>query len=326
MSIFVTRQINPKGINILKEHFQHVEIWPEDRPCPREIILEKAKEVDALLTLLTDKIDEEVLSNQNLKIVSQSAVGIDNIDVKSATAHNVVVCNTPGVLTESCADLAWALIMSVARRVVESYCFVQEGKWVSYDPNGFLGTDVFGATIGIIGPGRIGQAVARRSLGFKMKILYHGPHQKGELDQIGGIYSSLEDLLKESDFIVLTCPLKPDTRHLINEERLKMMKKTSILINIARGPVVDTSALVDALREGTIAAAGLDVVDPEPIPKDHPLLSLKNCVQISHIASATTATRMKMATIAANAIVDCLNGKKPQFCANPDVIPKIGFH
>ncbi|KAK8852472.1 hypothetical protein M9Y10_017448 [Tritrichomonas musculus] len=321
--VYVTRIMREEGINLLKEHFPNLEIWLEDRACPREIILQKAAECDALLTQMGDKIDAEVLANHpNLKVVSQIAVGLDNIDLKTATENHIVVSHTPGVLTEACADHAWALMLSAARLIVPSYKYVIEGKWTQQDPMAFLGKDIYGCTLGVIGPGRIGQAVCRRASGFSMKVLYHGPHEKPELNKTGAKYVPLEQLLKESDYVVLTCPLTPSTKHLIGYDQLKLMKKDAILVNIARGPVVVTSDLERALKEGLLGAAALDVTDPEPIPADHPILKLPNCLVVSHIASATIQTRATMSLIAAQAIIDALDGKHVKYCANPDVYNK----
>ena len=308
-----------EGINLLKSHFPNVEIWLEDRACPRELILQKAAECDALLTQMGDKIDAEIFKNKNLKVVSQIAVGLDNIDLKAATENGTVVSHTPGVLTEACADHAWALMLAAARQLIQSYKYVVDGKWTQQDPMAFLGCDVYGTTLGVIGPGRIGQAICRRAQGFNMKVLYNGPHEKPELNQTGAKYVKLEELLKEADYVVLSCPLTDSTRHLIGYDQLKMMKKTAILVNIARGPVVVTNDLERALREKLIGAAALDVTDPEPLPADHPILKLDNCVVFSHIASATVPTRATMSLIAAQAIIDALDGKRVKYCANPAV-------
>lgn len=309
-----------EGIDLLKQHFQDVEIWPENRACPRELLLQKAAEVDAILSQMGDKIDEEVLCHENLKIVSQIAVGLDNIDLQAATKHKIVISHTPGVLTEACADHAWAMMLAAARLIVQSNRYVVNGEWVTQDPMAFLGASVYGQTLGIVGPGRIGLATAKRASGFNMKVLYHGPHQKQDFDQIGATYyPDLAKMLPEVDFLIITCLLNDSTRGMIGMDQLKLMKKTAILVNIGRGPMIKTDELYTALKDGVIGSAALDVVDPEPLPKEHPLNTLDNCIVVSHIASATIPTRAKMAEIAAQAIIDCLNGKKVTHCANPAV-------
>lgn len=315
--MFCTRIMREEGINLLKGAIKNVEIWPENCPCPRDVLLQKAAECDALLTQMGDKINEEVINHPNLKVISQIAVGVDNIDLASATAHKIPVSHTPGVLTEACADHAWALMLCAARQLVQSNRYVVGGQWTQQDPMAFLGGDVFGRTLGIIGPGRIGQAVGRRAAGFNMKVLYYGPHEKPEF--ANAKYCTLDELVTEADYIVLTCPLNPGTRGIIGMEQFKKMKKTAILVNIARGPCVVTDDLVTALKEGMIGAAALDVTDPEPLPAEHPLNKMPNCVVFSHIASATVETRANMSLIAAQGIIDVLSGKKLQFCANPDV-------
>lgn len=318
--VFVTRKM--LELDKIREMFPNCEVWEGDCPCPNEVLVEKAKYCEALITQLSDKIDESILSNPQLKVVAQVAVGVDNIDLAAATKHQVVVSHTPGILTEACADHAWALMMAAARNLIPSNKSIYEGKWTAYDPCGFLGNDFNGATMGIIGPGRIGLATARRSKGFNMRLLYHGPHQKPDFDELGAKYVSLEELLRESDYVVLTCPLNAQTRGLIGKEQLEMMKKTAVLVNIARGLVVKTDDLYDALKNHVIGKAALDVTDPEPLPKDHKLLFLDNCVVIPHIASATFRTRAAMSMISANAVANVFNGKPVEFCANKGVVPK----
>ena len=314
--VFCTRIMREEGINLLKQHIKNVEVWPENRPCPRDVLLAKAGEVDALLTQMGDKIDAEVINHPNLKVISQIAVGTDNIDLKAAAARKLPVSHTPGVLTEACADHAWALMLCAARQLVQSNRYVVGGEWTQQDPMAFLGNDVYGKTLGIIGPGRIGQAIGRRASGFSMRVIYYGPHEKPEFANATRV--SLDELMSESDYVVLSCPLNDGTRGIVGEAQLKKMKKDAILVNIARGPCVVTDDLVKALKEGWIGAAALDVTDPEPLPAEHPLNKLPNCVVFSHIASATVPTRANMSLISAQAIIDALSGKRVQFCANPD--------
>ena len=320
--VFVSGPIYPNGMKMLEKFFgkNNVEHWESKDHCPYDVLLQKSRECDAIVTHITDKIDDQILSSPKLKIVSQCAVGLDNIDLESATRHKIVVAHTPEVLTDACADLAWALIMAVARNVIQSNQFVYSGEWKTFDQMQFLGLDVFGATIGIIGPGRIGQAVARRAVGFNMRILYTGHSPKDAMTNLGGRFVGMEELLGESDYVVITCPLNEETKGLIGEKELKMMKNTGVLINIARGKVVDSDALVKALQDHTIYAAGLDVFDPEPIPLDHPILKLKNVTLTSHIAGAQVTTRKMMASLSAHAVIDCLSGRRVQYLANKDLL------
>jgi len=320
--VYVTRELPERGMKIIRENFD-VEVWPEYGPPPKEEIIEKAKDVDALVTLLSDKIDVEVFdSAPKLKIVAQMAVGFDNIDVNEATKRGIYVTNTPGVLTETTADFAWALLMAVARRVVEADKYVRSGRWkVNWHPSMLLGRDVHGATLGIIGAGRIGAAVARRAKGFNMKILYNSRTRKADLEkELGAKYVDLENLLRESDFVSIHVPLTKETYHMINEERLKLMKRTAYLINTSRGPVVDEKALYKALKEGWIAGAALDVFEQEPTPADNPLLKLENVVVAPHISSASYETRSRMAEMAAENLVAFFEGRKPPNLVNPEVL------
>ena len=319
--IYITGPVYSTGIKMLKEKYgnENVEQWTSTDPCPYDLILQKSRECDALITQLSDKIDDQILSSPKLKIISQCAAGFDNIDLKSATAHKIVVANTPGVLTDACADFVFSLLMALARRVNESIKFVEAGGWKAFDLLGFLGNDVYGTTIGIVGPGRIGQAVAKRARGFDMKILYYGRSEKPEMNQLGGQMVSLEELLKNSDYVVLSCPLNESTNKLIGEKELNMMKKRAMLINIARGKVVDTEALIKALENETIAGAALDVYDPEPVRPDNPILKFKNVIVTSHIAGSTHSAREKMSILSANAIFDCLEGRDVQFLVNKDL-------
>lgn len=318
--VFVTRRIPEAGLALVREACQ-MRLWEGELPPPKDVLLQEVPNCDGLLCLLTDPIDAEVIAaGSRLKVISQMAVGVDNIDLKAATARGIPVGHTPGVLTEATADFTFALLMAAARRIPEGVEYVRAGKWRTWEPMGLLGVDVWGATLGIVGLGRIGTAVARRAHGFAMRILYYEPTRKPDLEaELGVEYAELDDLLARSDFVTLHCPLNEETYHLIDERALRRMKPTAILINAARGPVVDTAALVRALSEGWIRAAALDVTDPEPIPPDHPLVLLPNCVVVPHIASATVSTRERMATMAAENLLAGLRGERLPYCANPDV-------
>jgi glyoxylate reductase len=322
--VFVTRKILEEGLNMLRERYD-VEVSDYDGIIPREMLLEKVKGADALVSLLTDNIDAEVMdaAGPNLKIIANYAVGYNNIDVEEATKRGIMVTNTPGVLTETTADFAWTLLMAIARRIVEADKFVREGKFRGWEPMLLLGTDVFGATLGIVGFGRIGQAMARRALGFNMRVLYYDNSRIDEQleKELKATFVDLPTLLKESDFVTLHVPLTKQTHHLIGEKELKMMKKDAYLINTARGPVVDEKALVKALKEGWIKGAALDVFENEPEIEPE-LLKLDNVVLAPHIASASYATRSKMSVMVAENIIKALNGEVPPNLVNPEVLQK----
>jgi len=321
--VYITRELPERGMRIIKQYFE-AEVWPEYGPPPKEVIIRKARDVDALATLLSDKIDAEVFdAAPKLKIVAQMAVGFDNIDVAEATRRGIYVTNTPGVLTETTADFAWALLMAVARRVVEADKYVRTGQWkVSWHPSMLLGRDVYGATLGIVGAGRIGTAVARRAKGFNMKILYYDvvPMPPEVEKELGAKRVDLDTLFKESDFVSIHVPLMKETYHLVNEEKLRLMKRTAYLINNSRGPVVDEKALYKALKEGWIAGAALDVFEQEPTPVDNPLLKLDNVVVAPHISSASHETRSRMAEMVAENLVAFFGGKQPPNLVNPEVL------
>ncbi|MDI3535000.1 MAG: glyoxylate reductase [Thermosediminibacterales bacterium] len=319
--VYVTRKIPERGLKMLRD-FAEVKVWDGELPPPRDVLLKEVEQVDGLVSLLTEKIDEELFSvAKNLKVVSNYAVGFDNIDLKAATNRGIYITNTPGVLTETTADLAFALLMAVARRIVEADKFVKEGKWKTWGPELLLGQDIYGSTLGLIGLGRIGLAMARRGKGFDMNVCYYDVFRREELEAEYGIkYMEMEQLLRSSDFVSIHVPLTEDTRHLINEKTLSMMKKNAILINTARGPIVDEKALYDALKNGKIAGAGLDVTDPEPIKMDNPLLKLNNVVILPHIASASVATRTKMAEMVAENMIAGLKGEVPPNLVNKEVI------
>lgn len=308
--LFITRYIPEEAIKRLEEVFE-VEIFPENRAITHEELKEKVKDIDALICLLTDNIDHEIIeAASNLKCISVYAVGYNNIDVETATKHGIVICNTPGVLTETTADLAWALIMSCARRIVEADCFVREGKFQGWEPMLMLGNDIFGKTLGIIGMGRIGRAVAHRALGFDMKVIYYDPQVDPESLPSDYVSVDLTTLCQNSDFISIHTPLTPETRHLIGEKEFNLMKPTAILINTARGPIIDEQALISALKENKIAGAGLDVYENEPVIPEE-LIKLSNVILLPHIGSASYETRTKMALLAAENAIAVIEGKNP---------------
>jgi glyoxylate reductase len=318
-NVFVTRQLDPATLEPLSE-ICNLEVWEDHLPPPYSLIAEKAKTLDGLLCLLTDNIDANLIDNApNLKVISNMAVGYDNIDVTSATKQGIPVGNTPGVLTETSADFAFALLMAVARRIPEAQQYVKDGEWKTWHPTILSGQDIYGATLGIIGLGRIGQAVARRAKGFGMKIIYHGGSNEAVAKELGAEKVELDDLLKQSDFVSLNLPLNEKTHHFISTRELQFMKSTAILINTARGGVLDSQALYTALKNNDILAAGLDVTDPEPIPMDDPLLTLENCVIVPHIASASVATRTKMAQMAVNNVIAGITGETLPTCVNSSV-------
>ena len=311
-NVFVSRIIPDEGLAAIREACE-MDLWDGDLPPPRDELLRRVAGCDGVLTLLTDRVDDEFLdaAGKKLRVVSNYAVGFDNIDVGACARRGIPVGNTPGVLTDTTADLAWALLMAVARRLPEGDRYVRDGNWKTWGPLLLLGPDVHGATIGIVGFGRIGQAVARRAQGFGMEILYHDVHELPPevTEPLGATFLPLEELLARSDFVSLHVNLSDVTRHLINAETLSWMKPTAVLVNTSRGPVVDQRALADALRNGVIWAAGLDVTDPEPIPMDDPLVGLDNCLIVPHIASASRATRGKMAAMAAANLLAGVRGE-----------------
>ncbi|MBC7329244.1 D-glycerate dehydrogenase [bacterium] len=319
--VFVTRVIPDEGLNLILENCD-AEVWREETPPSREIIIEKIKDCEGILVLLTDKIDAEIMDNApKLRIISNYAVGYDNIDVKSATQRGILVTNTPGVLTETTADLAFALILATARRIVEADKFTRSGRWKSWGPMLFLGRDVYGATLGIIGLGRIGQAVARRAKGFNMRVIYFSRKRKVEVErELGVEYRELHSLLREADIVSIHTPLTEETYHLIGEKELSLMKPTAILVNTARGAVVDQKALYKALKERRIFGAGLDVYEKEPIDEDDPLMELENVILLPHIGSASVETRGRMARMAAENLLAGLRGEIPPNLVNPEVL------
>jgi len=321
--VFVTRELPEEAANMLKARFE-VEFWPYESPVPKNILIEKVRDVNGLICMLTEKVDSEVIDAAGPQFwgISQVAVGYDNIDVEAATRKGIYVTNTPEVLTETTADFAFALLMATARRVAEADRYVRSGKWkIPWGLTMFLGQDVWGKTIGIIGMGRIGTAVARRAKGMNMRILYYDVYRNYAAErEIGAQYVDLETLLREADFVTIHVPLTPATYHLINEDKLRLMKRTACLINTSRGPVVDEKALYKALKEGWIWGAGLDVWEREPTDPDNPLLSLENVTAAPHIASASYETRTKMAMMAAENMIAILEGRIPPNLVNKDVL------
>jgi glyoxylate reductase len=307
--IFVTRQLPGPALDQLSEQHE-LEIWPERLPPSYEQLTQHVYTADALLSTISDRVDAPLIDGAtNLKAIANYAVGYDNVDVDAATRRGIPVGNTPDVLTDATADLAFTLLLAAARRLPEAAATVRDGTWDTWDPTGLLGRSVNGKTLGIIGAGRIGQAVARRATGFEMEVLVAGRanHDKGDDQQQNGRTHILE-LLQRSDFISIHCPLTEQTRHLIDSEALRLMKPTAILVNTARGPIVDQAALATALRDGQIAGAALDVTDPEPLPADDPLLKAPNLIVAPHIGSATHEAREQMTQLSVDNLLAALNG------------------
>jgi len=303
--VLVTRRIPQAGFERVQA-FCDVRHWDSDDAIPRQTLLEWVKGVAGIYCLITERIDAELLdaAGSDLRVVSTMSVGYDHIDVAACKARGVAVGNTPGVLTETTAELAFALMLATARRLPEAVDAVKSGEWSTWKPEWMTGRDVFGSTVGVVGMGRIGVAFARRLSGFNCRILYTDNRPRPEVaDPLKATFVDMDTLLAESDFVSLHIPLTPKTRHLVNDDFLRKMKPTAMLINTTRGPVVDQEALYRALSNGVIAAAGLDVTTPEPLPTDHPLLTLKNCVILPHIGSASINTRIQMALLAADNLI-----------------------
>jgi glyoxylate reductase len=325
--VLVTRQIMPLVLDLIAETAQ-VEVWPDDYPPNPQKLKELLADKEGVLTNIMDRVDGAVMdAAPGLKVISQLAVGLDNIDVAEATRRGILVGHTPGILARATADLAFALLMCAARRVSESERWVRGGQWkLAFHPQYWLGMDVHGSTLGIIGLGETGLEMAKRARGFDMKVIYHSRTRKPDLEsQYGLEYAQLPDLLITADFVSLHTALTPETRGLIGEKELRLMKPTAILINAARGPVVDSRALYTALKEKWIYAAGLDVTDPEPIPAEDPLLTLDNVVITPHIGSAGTATRRNTMFLAARNLIAGLKGQRLETCANPGLYQKLGI-
>ncbi|MCH8799653.1 MAG: D-glycerate dehydrogenase [Chloroflexi bacterium] len=325
--VYVTRQIFPDALDLI-EKTAELELWPDEEPPSPEQLREAMADVEGAIINVMDRIDAPLLdAAPKLRVLSQVAAGLDNIDIPEATKREILVGYTPGVLAKSTADLAFALLLAVARRVVESDKWVREGNWkISHHPMFWLGSEVNGSTLGILGLGGIGLETAKRGLGFDMKIIYHSRTRKPELEaEYGFKYATLNRVLAQSDFLSIHVPLTPETNRFIGEKQLKKMKSTAILINLSRGPVVDTGALYKALTEGWIAGAGLDVFDPEPVPADHPLLGLDNVVVLPHIGSASNRSRRDMHLLAARNLVAGLKGERLEECANPELYESLGI-
>lgn len=309
-AVFLTRLIRERGLEMLREPCQ-LDVWEADLPPSRDVLLQRVQGVDGLLCLLSDRIDAEVMdvAGPNLKVISNHAVGYDNIDLSAARQRGIKVGNTPGILTDATADFAFALLLAAARRVVDGEHMVRQGNWKTWGPSILLGPDLVGATLGIIGFGRIGQALARRAQGFEMRVLYDDPSAADEFPELNATKVDFETLLRRSDFISLHTPLTPETQGLMNAHAFSLLKPGAVLVNTARGGVIDQDALYQALKNGQLFAAAIDVTDPEPLPMDSPLLELENLIITPHIASASYQSRDQMAVLAAENLLAGLRGE-----------------
>ena len=325
--VFVTRPVAQSALNMLTDHLgaDAIDVYETDEIIPRDKLLDRVQGAEGVFALLTDKVDAELLeaAGPQLKIVANMAVGYDNVKVPDCTDRGVCVTNTPDVLTETTADIAWGLMIAAARRFAESERFLRNGDWKEWSPTLLCGVDVHDRTLGILGMGRIGQAVARRASGFGMRVLYHNRSRLSDSEEkaLNAEYVDFPTLLGEADILSVHCPLTPDTKHILSTNEFKAMKTSAVLVNTARGPVVDEAALAQSLKQGDLFAAGLDVFEQEPTV--HPdLLGLDNVVLLPHLGSATIATRAKMAETAAKNLVAYLTGNAPPNCVNPEVIPQ----
>ena len=311
--VFVSRVLPGEAVEMLRHAGHDVDVWDGELPPPRDVLAERLRDADGAVLLLTDRVDAELLRGcPRLRVLANVAVGFDNIDVAAATAHGVWVTNTPDILHETTADFAFALLLAVARRIVPSERFAREGRWRTWSPTAFLGADVHGATLGIVGLGQIGSAVARRARGFGMRVLYTARSRKPAAEGTLGVeWAELDDLLRRSDFVSLHVPLTPETYRLMSRERIRTMRRGSYLINTARGGVVDHDALLEAIADGHLGGAALDVTDPEPLPADHPLFRFEQVLITPHIASASERTRARMAELAAENVIAVLDGRPP---------------
>jgi glyoxylate reductase len=319
--VFVTRRLVQEALDRLDREVD-LTVWPGEDPPSRQTLIESLEHAEGLLCLLTDSIDAEILSGaKNLMAVSNLATGYNNIDVEAATRLGIPVGNTPGVLDKTTADYAFALILASSRRLIEADRHVRQGNWHTWEPLGFLGQDVHEATLGIVGLGAIGLEVAKRAIGFGMRVVYHTRTRRQHEEALFDLeYAErLEDLLQVADIVTLHLPLTSDTYQLIDTEALQIMKPTAVLVNTGRGPLIDTMALYHALNSGVIAGAALDVTDPEPLDKNHPLLGLENVIVTPHIASATRVTRERMAHMAVDNVLAGIKGHKMPNCVNPEV-------
>jgi glyoxylate reductase len=319
--VFITRLIPDAGLTPIRDQCDAF-VWPEQLPPPRDVLRARVADCDGLVSLLTDPIDAPLMdAAPRLRVISNYAVGFNNIDVPAATARGIAVGNTPGVLTDATADMAFCLLIAAARRVVEGQLYSVSGRWKTWEPLGHLGQDLAGRTLGVVGMGRIGFALARRcQRGWDMRVLYHDVYKNDKAEnELGARQVDFDTLLRESDFISVHTDLNEKTRRMFSSEQFKKMKRSAVFLNTARGPLVDQAALVEALKSGTIFAAGLDVTDPEPPPPDDPILKLPNLVVAPHIASATIGTRNAMAEICAKNLIAGLTGQKLPAWVNPDV-------
>lgn len=324
-AVYLTRRLPDPAMRILEESCA-VSLWDNAAaPVPREALLAGVADAEGLLSLLTERIDAELLDHApHLRVVANMAVGYDNVDLPALNARRVLLTNTPGVLTETTADLAWALILAASRRIVAGQKLIESGGWGPWHPFQMVGQDIYGATLGVVGAGRIGGAVLRRAHGFQMRLLYHNRRPSPALEaETGASYRSLADLLGEADVVVVTVPLSAETRGMFGAREFALMKPTSVFVNVARGPIVNEADLVAAIRAGRPWAAGIDVFEREPIGPDHPLLALPNVVAVPHIGSASVATRTRMATLAAENLVAALTGRPVPTPVNPEVLRSI---
>lgn len=314
--VFITRGIADTALRKLSEVCD-ADVWPLETPPSYEELARRASLAEGLLSLLTDRVDALLIGAcPSLRVISNCAVGVDNVDVRAATQLGIPVGNTPGVLTDATADLTMALLLAAARRVIEGNDYVRAGNWKTWDPHLLLGADLAGSTLGLIGFGRIGRAVARRAQGFDLRITYYDPAAEPEF---GARPVKLDDLLRQSDFISLHVPLTDSTRHMMNSETFSKMKASAILINTSRGPIVDHEALFGALEQRRILAAALDVTEPEPLSPESPLLKLDNCIVLPHLGSASNRTREQMALLAADNLIAGLKRERLPHCVNPEV-------
>jgi glyoxylate reductase len=321
--VYITRKLPEQALNLLKSNGVDFSFNSNDEPPSEGSLRREISDVDGLICLLTERITPDIIdAGKNLKVIANIAVGYDNIDVRKATEKGIYVTNTPGVLTETTADLAWALLMASARRIVEADRFLRAGRWkIQWNLMFMTGLDVYGKTLGIMGLGRIGQAMARRARGFNMRVLYYDENRNRDAEvELDVKYADMDTVLKEADFVSIHVPLTEKTRNFISHRQLAAMKKSAILINTSRGPVLDEHALFTALKQGIIAGAGLDVFQMEPIEKSNPLMKLDNVVLVPHIGSATVETRTKMAVIAVENAIAAIQGKTPQNLVNPDAM------
>lgn len=323
--VYITRRIPEQILSVIESQYE-VRMWnEEDVVVPREVLEKEITNIDGLFCLLTEQIDQILLDKASrLKVISNMAVGFNNIDVTAATRRGIMVTNTPGVLTETTADLTFALLMATARRLVEASDYLRQGYWSTWSPMLLTGQDIYGATLGIIGMGRIGEALVKRARGFDMKVLYHNRSRNQEAEQALGVtFVEKEVLLRESDFVCVLVPYSPETKNLIGQDELALMKQTAVLINTSRGGIVNESALYNALIEGKIWAAGLDVFESEPVSKENPLLTLPNVVALPHIGSASVKTRLEMANLAARNLCLALAGENPPHLVNPEALGEV---